>query len=277
VNVSPLRVDVPTLLTVHEAEPFTPGNRIPVPLLVWWRVTRTPSARRATRIATVSHAAKQELLRWLRVPAERVDVTPLGVDRDRFCPGPVKDAVVQRLAPYLLWVGRTYPRKNVPRLVEAFARLRHEGRPESLVLAGRPGWDEPAVRQAIADSGCQQAIVRESVPDETLPQWYRGASAFVFPSLDESFGLPVLEALACGTPVVAADIPALRETAGDAATFANPTSVDALAGALRQVLQEPGHREHALQAGPRRARDLPWSETAWQTYALYQQVAEIKR
>jgi glycosyltransferase involved in cell wall biosynthesis len=277
VNVAPLRVGTPTLLTVHEAEPFTPGNRIPLPLLAWWRLTRTLSARRATRIVTVSQAARAELVHWHNHAPDRVAVVTLGVETQRFYPRPVNDQAVQRMPPYLLWVGRTYPRKNVQRLIEAFARLRHRGRRELLLLAGRAGWGEGAVRRSIARSGCEQAIVRQPLSDEALVQWYRGARAFVFPSLVESFGLPVLEALACGTPVVAGDIPALRETAGDAAVFAEPTSVEALAGAIERVLDNPRLGGQLRSAGLRRAAELGWSETARRTHALYESVARVAR
>jgi glycosyltransferase involved in cell wall biosynthesis len=149
VNVLPLTYPGRTLLTLHEAEPFMPDSRIPLPLLAWWRSVRYLSARRADRIITVSHAARDELVRWMRLPRRRLQVVHLGVDLDRFAahigahPPPLDGA------PYILWVGRPYPRKNLDALLSAYSALREAGRPERLVLIGPRGWQEAALLRRI--------------------------------------------------------------------------------------------------------------------------------
>ncbi len=270
VNVAPLAHTTPTVLTLLEAEPFMPSTRMPAALRSWWKVARASSAKRATAVITISQAAKREVQRWMGLPASRICVVPLGVDRTRFNAARTRQSPC--LSPFLLWIGRPYPRKNLPRLVRAFATFRAMGRPEVLRLAGVRGWAEPELSAAIQKAACQHAVLREGpIPSQQLPHAYRTASAFVFPSLHEAFGLPVLEALASGTPVIAADIPALREVAGSAASYVNPLDEDQIAAHLYETVGNPRLREQARVDGPRRAALFDWSDTARQTYDIYQQ------
>ena len=271
VNVTPLGVTAPTVLTLLEAEPFLPYSEIPFPLRTYWRVLRSASARKANRILAISEASLHELVDYMRVPATKLTAVPLGIDTDRYVPPP---ADAQR-DEYILWVGRSYPRKNLDRLLEAYAllpaRLRQR---HPLALLGVPGWADARLHRQVQALDLEQHVqFAGRVSDADLPRWYQRARMFVFPSLHEAFGLPVLEALACGTPVLAADIPALREVAGEAATFVDPTSVVDLAHGLECMLDDPLAVARATVAGPVRASQFSWDRAARVTYAAFTQAA----
>jgi glycosyltransferase involved in cell wall biosynthesis len=144
--------------------------------------------------------------------------------------------------------------------------LRREGRTERLVLIGPPGWDEPGLRRQIQTQFEPGAVLRLPAISESLPAWYSGAAAFVFPSRQETFGLPVLEAMACGAPVVAGDIPALREVAGSAAIFSKPGDSHELSRLLLHLLTDAAARDELRHAGPSRAAAFDWRTTADATY-----------
>jgi glycosyltransferase involved in cell wall biosynthesis len=271
VNVAPLRLQGPSVLTLLEAEPFMPGSRIPVPLLAYWRFARAASAQRASAIIAISHTARCELVHHMRVPYDKVVVVHLGVDRLRFCPPPEgsqKDA-------YILWVGRSYPRKNLVRLVEAYASINPQLRVQHpLILVGVDGWDDARLRARVRDLGLDSQVrFHGRVSDADLADRYRRAALFVFPSLHEAYGLPLLEALACGTPVLASDIPALREVGADAATYVRPTDRADIARHLEELLADPIRRSRNTAIGLERAERFTWRQTAEATFAAYARYA----
>jgi glycosyltransferase involved in cell wall biosynthesis len=274
INVLPLAYAGKTVLTLHEAEPFMPDSGIPVPLLAWWRTVRSLSAKRAARILTVSYSAQDQLVRWMRL-TDRVRVVHLGVDAGRFAAASAqKWPVPLDGEPYILWVGRPYPRKNLETLLSAFAELRRAGRAERLVLVGPPGWHEAALVERIRTEFKPGTVLRLPPAWNELPRWYSSAAVFAFPSTQESFGLPVLEAMASGTPVVAGDIPALREVGGDAAAYCAPNDARQLAETMREVLTDAQRHETMRQRGLRRASGFGWTRTAQQTHANLEAVAE---
>jgi glycosyltransferase involved in cell wall biosynthesis len=253
------------VLTLHEAEPFMPATQIPKALLLWWRVTRRLSVRRASRILTVSEAARQDLVRYMRVCGSRIHVVHLGVDLERFSREQPPASAQVESRPYLLWVGRPYPRKDLNTLLGAFARLAETGRPERLVLVGPPGWKESELRQTIRRSFKPGRVLRSPPAWDELPAWYANASAFVFPSRQETFGLPVLEAMAAGTPVVSSDIAALREVAAEAAVYVKPGRPAELAHAIETLLADQQLRDSMRQRGLQRASVFDWRTTAQKT------------
>lgn len=263
VNVLPVGYPDRTLLTVHEAEPFMPDSRIPAPLLAWWRVMRTLSARRADRMLTVSDAARQQVVRWMGVSSRRLHVVHLGVDLDRFSASAGSGRHPLDGAAYILWVGRPYPRKNLGTLLDAFAVLRRKGRRERLVLIGPAGWNEAGLRSRITNEFESGSVLRLPTMWAELPRWYAHAQVFALPSTQETFGLPVLEAMACGTPVVAGDIPALREVGGQAALYVQPDRAADLAQALLHLLTDG---DILAGRGPLQAARFTWSEAARRTY-----------
>jgi glycosyltransferase involved in cell wall biosynthesis len=203
---------------------------------------------------------------------------PLGVS-DGFQPLP-RDRARSLVAghhglaqPYLLHLGTLEPRKNLPLLIDACAPLWHGGSlTHRLVLAGAPGWGAAAVEQAIARHGVARWVVRPgTVPDSHLPALYRAADAVLLPSLGEGFGLPLLEAMACGVPVIAADAGALPEVAGDAGLLVDPRDPPAWAAAIARLLADQDLAARLRLAGPARAAEFTWERCARETLAVYRE------
>lgn len=186
--------------------------------------------------------------------------------------------------PFILYAGAIRPRKNVPRLIEAFAVLRSEldHHPEfadlRLIIIGDELSKHPAVRRAVAESRVEPSVrFLGFVPLETLKVFYRAAALFAFPSLYEGFGLAPLEAMACGTPVVASDVPPLVEAVGDAAELVSPDNVFDIARGLREVLLDKDRRKQLSQAGQAQARRFNWEKTAAEVLAVYRGISAVRR
>lgn len=227
--------------------------------------------RRLDRVISVSDSTRRDLLSFARVPDARIRVVPNGADLTRFRPMNRTAAqaevasIVGTGAPYFLYVARLeHPGKNHVRLLEAFARLRAErALPHRLVLAGGR-WNGAEVIEARArDLGLGEAVVFAGfVPDERLPALYAGAEALVFPSLFEGFGIPLLEAMACGTPVCASGVSSIPEVVGDAGLLFDPADPAAIAAAMGRLAEDPALREGLAAAGLRQAARFTWEAAA---------------
>lgn len=269
-----------------EVDPAVPANKLVVTLhdtvaLDWPEAEGTMYRhagrllRRAAAVITVSTFSKDSICHAFGVDSSRVHVVPNGLDHTVFAPA--RGAVRPQSSDYLLYVGGNTPRKNVDRLIEAFVAARsHLGRDDlRLVLVGPVTYAEQRLRAALPRDFPRSALEFVGhVDTEILVGLYRGAAALVTPSLYEGFGMPVTEAMACGTRVVAANGSALIEVAGGAATLVEPGSVESITKGIVEVLSETSQaREHWISLGLRRAAEFSWTATAEQTLALYDQVA----
>ena len=236
------------------------------------------AVRQAHHILADSQATKADLVDLLGVPAEKVTVHMLGVE-EVFTPQPlaaVEKALAQFALPagYILFVGTFEPRKNLPGLLQAYRRLADD-LPDAppLVLAGRRGWLYDETFAEVGRLGLS-ARVRwlEDVPQSLLPALYSGASVFVMPSFYEGFGLPALEAMACGTPAVVSDRASLPEVVGPAGFLVDPDDVESIAHGLRAVLTDSALRGQLIGAGLMRAHTFTWRRTAEVVLGVYRAV-----
>ncbi|HEY6836886.1 MAG TPA: glycosyltransferase family 1 protein [Gaiellaceae bacterium] len=259
----PLGYSGPSVVTVHDLSfERDPGLMRPRDRLVF-RTAVPRSARRASRVIVVSERTKRDLIELAGVPAERIRVVPNGVGEPFGPEGPHANG-----QPYALVVGSLEPRKDPLTAVEGFALL---GSDElRLVFAGPDRGDGEAARAAAARRGLEQRVdFKGHVSGDELAALYRGAACLVFPSRDEGFGLPLLEAMASGVPVVATRAGALPEIAGDAAILVEPGDPVALAGGIERALAD---RERLVAAGFDRAKQFSWAETAEKTLAVYREL-----
>jgi glycosyltransferase involved in cell wall biosynthesis len=236
------------------------------------------AVEKADAILAISDFTARELQQRLGVPAEKIWVTPLAVD-SRF--RPVGRERAARLLPgvdrYVLYVGSVGLRKNLSTLLEAFSRLCRQGFPHRLVLAGNRAYLSDEVEAAVAAHGLTERVIFAGyVSDGDLPALYAGADLFVFPSLYEGFGLPPLEAMACGTPVVCSQAASLPGVVGEAALMADPLSVDGLAEAMERVLSDPDTAARLRAAGLERVQHFTWNATATRTLTAYRAVHQPK-
>lgn len=269
------------VVTVHDLSPLSVPDAVPPRVAHRFRRAVGKAVERAQVVITDSQFVAGEVRERLGVPADRVSVIPLGVSQDFAAPGePAADRehLAKRLGiepPFVLFVGTTNPRKNLHRLLGAFAEARRAGRfPHRLVLAGDPGFAHPDVRARIEELHLLP-VTRSTgyVGEADLATLYRTADLLAFPSLHEGFGLPVLEAMAAGCPVLTSDTTALAEVAGDAAVRVNPTSQDAIAGALARLLGDPAQRSQLAAAGRARAARFTWVACAARHLEVYRRVS----
>ena len=274
--VAPPRLPIPMVLTVYDLIALRHPRLAARSNVMHYRLRLPRSARAAARIIVPTECVARDVTEQFHIPGGRIRVVPLGV-AERFRP-PSAEAVAALRGrhglggPFLLFVGNVEPKKNLPTLLRAVAALRRDGRPHALVIAGVRGWKCREVYALPAELGIEDAVrFLGYVPEDDLPALYGAAEAFAFPSLVEGFGLPPLEAMACGTPVVASDADALVETAGDAALHVPARDAAALADALRRVLDDASLRERLVEAGLARAAEFTWTRTAEQTRAVYRE------
>jgi glycosyltransferase involved in cell wall biosynthesis len=260
----PPRDGLPLVVSIHDAAPWVWPEAFGRRGRWFHAAGARAAAKRADLVLTGTHAAAEEISAHLRLPAQRIRVIPYGVDPR----GPDDPELLRKYGlegeRYVLWVGSLEPRKGVGTLVAAMTRLKDA----LLVLVGYSGWGgSPIARDDRAALGQRLRLIGK-VPEADLQALYAGAAVFAFPSLHEGFGLPVLEAMAAGTPVVASDIPPLREVAGDAAMLVPPGEVAAWAEALGTVL-DVGDTGGAVGRGRGRAAMFTWAAAAEATLEAY--------
>lgn len=237
------------------------------------------SAERADGLIAISEHTRQDAIEHLGIPAERIKVTLLAAD-ERYRVIHDREPVAAVAAKYgidreyILYTGTLEPRKNVPALVRAFHQLRQETKlPHRLVLAGRKGWLYEQIFAEVAELGLTDEVIFTGyVPDEDLPFLYNGASLFAYPSFYEGFGLPPLEAMACGCPVVTSNRSSLPEVVGEAGLLIDPDRADDLAAAMVRVLSDRELAADMRSAGIARAAGFSWERCGRETLAIYEDV-----
>jgi glycosyltransferase involved in cell wall biosynthesis len=275
-----LRPATRAVVTIHDMSLTLFPRYHPLRRVVLNRPQVRWSASRAAAVITVSHSAQHDIAALYGLPPERVHVI-----HEAAAPSfrPVRDPVqLARVRArygladrFVLYVGTIEPRKNLARLIDAFARRHRTGDlPHQLVCAGPYGWLSRDIARQLERLGIADAIRFVGyVPFDDLPALYSASEMFVFPSLYEGFGLPVIEAMACGAPVIAARAASLMEIAQDAVDYVDALDVDALGDALVALARDPARRADRSARGAERAQLFSWDRAAEQTYAIYQSVA----
>ena len=268
-----------SVVTIYDVRFTRLPNTYPRGRAAFLRVAVPWSLRRARHVIAISEFTKREIVETLRIPEEKITVTPLA---PRAAFRPVDDAHIfngvrsrYRLPErFILCVGTLAPYKNLARVIEAFARLRRTGLPHHLVLAGFAYFGAAAVLDAITRLGLSALVHRIGyVTDDDLPALYSLADLFVYPSLYEGFGIPLLEAMACGTPVVASGVTSIPEVVGSAALLVDARDVGALADTMVAVLGQKETAARLRAAGLAQVKQFSWDTTARQTLAVYDAVA----
>jgi glycosyltransferase involved in cell wall biosynthesis len=270
---SPRIPDRPLVLTVHDLLPFRYPELFPAVVVAHSRLTWGYALRRAQRVVTGSEATRRELVEIFGLDRGRVAVTPYGVG-EQFRPQPAEPGwLASRFgidAPYVLCVGTLEPRKNLRGVLEAFRRLSATVEDCLLVIAGGRGWRNEQFDAELAQ-GADRVRLTGFVSDEELVGLYSSAAVFLYPSLYEGFGLPVLEAMACGAPVVTSTTSSLPEAAGGAALLVDPGDPAAIAAAAAEVLTSPAWAGELREKGLARARERTWDACAAATVEVYRE------
>lgn len=289
VNTLPLVTKAPGVVTVHDLSFVRLPERFPLHKRLYLSNLCRASVNRAKRVIAVSKQTASDLRTEFGVDSRRVEVVYNGVGGQfRPLPAAEVDGFRERMrlpARFLLYVGTLEPRKNLPHLLRSFAAWRADsatGRDVGLVLAGARGWHYQEIFRLVSELGLtsdesgtpsgQEPVVYFPgfLPEQELCLWYNAASGFVYPSLFEGFGLPVLEAMASGTPVICSDAPSLQEVAGDAALIVPARDQAALQDAFERLFSEHGVADSLRERGPRQAEQFSWERAAAETIDVYE-------
>jgi len=277
--VQPVVLPCPGIVTIYDLsfflfpQGFQPWRR----LYLRWGTAR--SARRARRVLVISESTKRDAVKLLGVPENRIDVVACGVDED-FRPLDNPESVEalrkkRHLPPrMILFVGTIEPRKNLATLLRSYALLRKRIKPPPLVIAGAKGWHHEEVLFLASQLDILDDVIFPGyIAREELPLWYNAADLLAYPSLYEGFGLPPLEAMACGTAVVVSNTSSLPEVVGGAGILVEPTDAEEMSQALERVLTDTSLREVMRAKGLKRAQSFTWQRTAEETVRVYDRAA----
>lgn len=273
--VAPIFRRSPFVVTVYDLSFVHFPERLPAARRLYLRTLARRSCQQARRVIAISRSTAADLTATWGIPAAKIDLALPGVD-EAFRPLPRAEVEAFRTRAglperFLLYLGTLEPRKNLPLLLRAYAALPASDRAAApLVLAGGRGWMGEEIERALDAYELRASVLLPGyVPADDLPLWYNAADALVYPSLFEGFGLPVIEAMACGTPALVAETSSLPEAVGSTGRCLPPDDADAWTGALAQVLHDAAWRAEMGARARARAREFTWARTAAQTVASY--------
>ncbi|MGD0854228.1 MAG: glycosyltransferase family 1 protein [Dehalococcoidia bacterium] len=278
----PLYKKCPSVCIIYDLTPLLFGDMFPRHFRIRYKWQTKHAVGNARKIITISEDAKKDVITYFGVDSEKVVVAYPGFDSRLFKPETDKQKIDQLRAkyklgnPYILFMGILHAKKNILRIIEAFESLKTEfGIKHKLVIAGKRAWQDEIIFDRIQSSPFRSEIVFAGyITDEEAPILMNGADVFVFPSLHEGFGIPPLEAMACGTPVITSNTSSLPEVTGDAALLVNPYDAHEMASALYRVISEPGLRETMIEKGLERVRLFSWQRTARSVLTVLEQAAQ---
>ena len=275
-SIAPLHMETPYVVTVHDLSLIKHPEWHPRSRRLWMARILRPAIARSSGVLCDSNATRDDLTSWMQVDRSRVWVVPLAARKSFFIPRSPKDkeAVMARYGltrPFLLFVGNLEPRKNLSRLIRAFRMLNPPG--IDLVLAGRRAWLwKEILREAQHPKSVERVHLLNYVNEDDLPVLYQAALAFVYPSLMEGFGLPVLEAMASATPVVVSKVEPLASMVGEAGWLVHPEDIDDWQSALSELIANCDKRKTLAAAGRIRATGYGWDRVARETMTCYENV-----
>ncbi len=278
--VSPLILPAPSVVTVYDLSFIHYPQVLTTARRLYLRMFTALSCRRAQRIMAISESTARDIHKSLGIPREKIDVAACGYDQERFMPLPQADinAFKQRMGlpdRFWLFVGTLEPRKNLITLIEAYARLPAQER-LPLIIGGGKGWLYDEIFAAVTLHQLSDSVhFAGFLNADDLPLWYNSAEVFVYPSIFEGFGLPVLEAMACGTPVIVSDASSLPEVVGESGLKIPPRDIDAWTDALRTAYHDATWRESTGQHGLVETRRYNWALTAQTVTNTYRQALKL--
>jgi len=271
---APFFTSARSVLALHDLQHENQPENFPRVQRFFLQTIIRKSARSADHIITLSQKARADIISTYGIPAERVSVVYLAADTKTFHRYPVEKTEEIRekysLPPrFIVYLASSLPHKNYRRLLPAFREVLKTDPGVRLVLTGARDYGEAEIKARIRELGLEKDVVMLGwLPFEDIPLLYSASTMLVFPSLHEGFGLPIIEAMACGVPVVCSDIEPMREVAGGAALLVDPMSEEAIAGGMIKALADADLRRRLIQKGLKRAQDFTWEKTAKKTLAI---------
>ncbi|MFY9637852.1 MAG: glycosyltransferase family 1 protein [Methanobacterium sp.] len=283
-QISPffLNRKVKKVLTIHDLTPILFPEMHTRDTVRTWNSTLNLIKNRTDSIISDSLNTKNDCIELLNIPEERIKVIPLAAD-EIYKPMENKEMIKEYLKkrynvdiPFILFVGTLEKRKNVPLLIKAFNEFKGYGSNHKLVIVGGKGWKYTEIFDLIKSFKLKDDVIfTDYVPDNDLVKFYNIADLFVYPSLYEGFGLPPLEAMACGCPVITSNISSLPEVVGDAGLMIDPNDVESLTESMHEILTNEGLKENYIKKSLERAKMFSWKKTAEETWKTYEETYKI--
>ena len=272
-----LNRNIKKVVTIHDLTPILFPKMHTRDTNITWERSLKLIKNRTDTIISDSISTKQDCIKLLNIPEKRIRVIPLAAD-ERYRPIKKKEPIIQEMMneynikyPFILFVGTLEKRKNVPTLIKAFYKLKKSKLEHKLVIVGGKGWKYSQIFDLIEELKLQKDVIfTDYVSDEDLVKLYNTADLFVYPSLYEGFGLPPLEAMACGCPVITSNTSSLPEVVGDAGIMIDPYDIDSLKESMLKILTDPELREEMSRKSLERAEIFSWKKTAKETWNVYE-------